>query len=648
MKLSVIIVSYNVRFFLEQCLISLRRAIGDLPVEVFVVDNHSVDGSAAMVRKKFPEIKLIENRSNLGFSKANNQAIRQSTGEYLLLLNPDTLVEEDTLTRCLQYMDSRPEAGALGVKMIDGKGRYLPESKRAFPTPLVSLFKLSGLTRLFPRSRTFGKYYLGHLDPDRIHDVDVLTGAFMLIRHKVLEETGLLDEDYFMYGEDIDLSYRIQQAGFRVVYFPETTIIHYKGESTRKSSLNYVLLFYRAMLIFARKHLVNRKTGFFNALIRFAIWFRAGLSILRRFLSRASLPLIDFLLILAGFRVLVPAWERIRFPEGGSFPHDILLLWIPAAALIWVTSIWLAGGYDKPVKLKRIMAGAISGSLVVLVSYALLPEHLRFSRLLILSGSLWTILLLPLYRFLLDQVPASGFRLASDRKKKIVIAGTREEASRVFNLLARSRTDVQLAGILSPSPTEEGDYLGSPDELEEVVRVHGTEEVIFCARDIPAGRIIEYMNRYARLGVEFKIAPPESYSVVGSNSIHTTGDLYLMEFKAIATPASRRNKRLLDLGFSLAILTASPILFIIYRKPGHFIKNILTVIIGKKSWVGYHPEGMTGEIHLPAIRPGVLYPLFDSKEDAAACRNANLLYAKDYRLSTDIRLIRSGLKQLDS
>ena len=254
MKLSVVIVNYNVKYFLEQALLSVRKASVGLDVEVFVVDNNSSDESVAMVREKFPEVQVIANKDNVGFSKANNQAIHLSKGEYVLLLNPDTVVREDTFEKTVAYMDANPNAGGLGVKMIDGKGNFLPESKRGFPSPEVAFYKTFGLSKLFPKSKRFNKYHLGYLSENETHEVDVLSGAFMLMRKAVLDKIGLLDEAFFMYGEDIDLSYRVVKGGFKNYYFADTTIIHYKGESTKKGSLNYVKTFYQAMIIFARKH----------------------------------------------------------------------------------------------------------------------------------------------------------------------------------------------------------------------------------------------------------------------------------------------------------------------------------------------------------------------------------------------------------
>lgn len=291
MDLSVIIVSYNVRYFLEQCLLSVRRASENLECEVFVVDNNSADGSCSMVSREFPEMILIINNENRGFSAANNQALKIASGRYILLLNPDTIVDENTFKSCISFMDSHPDAGATGVRMINGKGKLLPESKRALPTPRTAFFKMSGLSYLFPRSRFFNRYYLGHLDSLETTKADIISGAFMFLRSESVRNTGLLDEEFFMYGEDVDYSYRLQKAGYNNYYFPEVKIIHYKGESTRKENLNTVVNFYKAMLIFVRKHFSNGSMKRFIHFIQAAIFLTAGISLMRKSFRRALLPL---------------------------------------------------------------------------------------------------------------------------------------------------------------------------------------------------------------------------------------------------------------------------------------------------------------------------------------------------------------------
>lgn len=280
MKLSVVIVNYNVKFYLEQCIRSLYLSAEGIETEVFVVDNHSTDGSIAYLRERFPNVRFIENQDNKGFSKANNQAIREAKGEYVLLLNPDTLLTSRTLKDCLALLDNDPQAGAAGVAMYGADGRFALESRRALPVPWTSFCKMTGLTRLFPRTRLFGRYYMQFLDPKQAHRIEVISGAFMMIRHKALKQVGMLDEDFFMYGEDVDLSYRILKGGWQNWYVP-TPILHYKGESTQKSSFKYVYNFYNAMLIFINKHFRNRY-HFFVYFIHLAVHLRAGIDMLIR------------------------------------------------------------------------------------------------------------------------------------------------------------------------------------------------------------------------------------------------------------------------------------------------------------------------------------------------------------------------------
>lgn len=253
MKLSIVIVSYNVKYYLEQCLCSVIRACYGLDAEIWVVDNASSDGSVEYIRSRFPDVHFIENQENVGFSRANNMAIRQATGEYILLLNPDTVVGENTLSGCLYFMDTHPEAGATGVAMLKDDGGFAWESRRGLPTPFTSFCKMTGLCALFPHSRRLGRYYMRYLDKNKTNQIDVISGAFCMVRRSALDKTGLLDEDFFMYGEDIDLSYRLLQCGYKNYYQP-LRILHYKGESTHKSFFRYVHVFYKAMLIFFDKH----------------------------------------------------------------------------------------------------------------------------------------------------------------------------------------------------------------------------------------------------------------------------------------------------------------------------------------------------------------------------------------------------------
>ncbi|MBR5336181.1 MAG: glycosyltransferase family 2 protein [Bacteroidaceae bacterium] len=273
MKLSIVIVSYNVKYFIEQCLRSVQRAIRRIEAEVFVVDNASSDGSCEYLTPLFPDVTFIWNKDNRGFARANNQAIRMSTGEYVLLLNPDTIVAEETLEQFVEFMDSNSQAGGAGAYMLRTDGKFALESRRGLPTPFVAFSKMSGLAGLFPKSRLWGRYYMRYLDEQQINEIEIISGAFMFLRREALQKSGLLDEAFFMYGEDIDLSYRIMKAGYKNFFLP-SRILHYKGESTVKSSYRYVYTFYQAMQLFFNKHYAHYSL-LVSLPISIAIWVRA-------------------------------------------------------------------------------------------------------------------------------------------------------------------------------------------------------------------------------------------------------------------------------------------------------------------------------------------------------------------------------------
>ena len=280
LKLSVIIVNYNVKYYLDQCIRSVLRAFEEMntPAEIIVVDNHSADGSVDYLEQRYPQklfpmVRFVRSAHNLGFARANNIAIRQSRGEYVLLLNPDTIVGEDALKASVDFMDVHEDAGAVGVRMLGAQGRRAMESRRGLPTPMVSFFKMLGFCNRWPHHRLFGKYYMGYLPWDEPSQIEVVSGAYCMLRRKALDEVGLLDEDFFMYGEDIDLSYRVLKGGYHNYYLP-VDILHYKGESTQKSSFRYVHVFYEAMLIFFRKH-YSGMTFLLSLPIKTAIYAKA-------------------------------------------------------------------------------------------------------------------------------------------------------------------------------------------------------------------------------------------------------------------------------------------------------------------------------------------------------------------------------------
>lgn len=631
--LSVVIVNYNVVNFLEQCLNSVLAASQHLHIEIFVVDNNSVDGSVALVREKFPTVNVIANTENVGFSKANNQAVLQSNSRYVLLLNPDTVVEQDTFDKCIAYMDAHPNTGGMGVRMLDGKGRFLPESKRGLPTPAVSFYKIFGLSKLFPKSKKFGTYHLGFLDEHQIHEIDVLSGAFMLMRAETLDKVGLLDEAFFMYGEDIDLSYRIQQGGYSNVYFPETKIIHYKGESTKKGSLNYVFVFYNAMVIFAKKHFSARYARIFSLAIHMAIYLRASASILKRVVQNLSWPAIDTAISVSFLYVLAQQWEQhqIRFPE---WAYDVL---IPFYVGIWIFSSWLFGLYDRGTSVHQIWKSTFLGTITILVAYALFPKEWQFSRLFILLGAFGFLLSYYLTRSLKELLNKGRIDFGKLPKKRFGIIANTSEYERIAELL--NSTYPQIEQLFQIAVT---DGAAQPlAQLDEIIRVHQLNELIFSAQDVGASKIIQLMADTAALDLEYKIAQPNTSYLIGSSSIDQAGTYYNIHFDALQLPVNKRIKRLFDLSLALVLLCFSPLLIWGYKQPKRFILNLLKVLSGRYSFVGV---GRNKD----AQKKGKLFLVQPLLNNDQPFELQAFIYTKTYALKHDLTSVWKQLRKLDN
>lgn len=627
-KLSVVIVNYNVEHFLDQCLDSVRRASANCSLEVLIVDNNSVDGSLTMLAEKYPEYPVIANKDNVGFSCANNQAMRIAQGEYVLLLNPDTVVAEDSFSKVISFMDEHPNAGGLGVHMIDGKGNFLPESKRGLPKPMVAFYKIFGLSKLFPKSKRFGQYHLGHINENETNKIDVLSGAFMLMRKTALDKVGLLDEDYFMYGEDIDLSYRIQKGGFDNYYYPETSIIHYKGESTKKSSVNYVFVFYKAMVIFARKHFAGKQAGLFSFLINAAIYLRAFLAVVSRVLKRLFFPVIDFLYVTGGLFALTNYWKmsNIEFPEG------LIRYSIPIYAFVWIITAFFNGGYDFPVKLFKYVKSVLIATLIILVAYAILPKDYQFSRLFIFAGALWTLIYFFSSRLFLHFAIGKRFRLFKTGKRSFAIVAENHEFERIKSLLSQTHSNI-----------DEIDQVET--QKEQLPRLR---EIIFSASDNTYSKIIQRMRDWKSSDHDFKIAPTAGSVLIGSNSIDTAGDLYILNLNALSSKENVRKKRLFDVTSSIALILSIPVSIFFFKDKGNFVRNLFLILSGKVTFIGYTDTEMKTDVRLPKIKVGLISPseAIDSSSESIR-EKLNLLYARDYSMRKDFSILLKSCRNLD-
>lgn len=644
-ELSVIIVNYNVAFFLEQCLNSCLKAAEHALVELIVIDNNSVDGSEEMMNDKFPEIVYIFNKKNLGFSKANNQGMRLAKAKYVLLLNPDTVVEEFTFRKTIDFMELNTQAGGLGVRMLDGRGMFLPESKRGLPTPAVAFYKIFGLSSLLPKSRIFGKYHLGYLDEHETHEIEILSGAFMLMRKSVLDEIGLLDEAFFMYGEDIDLSYRIVKAGYKNYYFPDTKIIHYKGESTKKSSVNYVFVFYRAMIIFAQKHFSQNNAKIFSFLINMAVYFRATLAIAKRIFSRTALFLSDFVVAILLLMALV--WGFSLYDK--IFPQSILIFALPTYTSIWLLSCYFSGAYDRPVLFANLIKGLAVGTGFILMLYALLPKDYQFSRLFILTGALLLLGYFFFSRWFLNGLFPNLRLKKSKQERKILVVGDHEEFNRVKQVLINLNYKSEYLQHVSASDQKEQGAIGNIGQLDEIAKIHKANEIIFCAKDTTAEQIISWMSQISESKIAFKIAQPESTFIIGSDSIDHPGELYLMNINAISEPGHVRAKRSLDLFTSSLLLVIFPITLLINNFRFAALKNLILVFVGQKTLVGY-AGGAHATRQLPFIKKGILSPLQKNESQMSVpfqdIEKVNLIYAKDYNWTKDFLIVFNNLGHL--
>jgi GT2 family glycosyltransferase len=641
--IGIVIVNYNVRHFLVQCLHSVRKSsLKGLRIKTWVVDNASVDGAVGLLKQEFPEVELIENHNNVGFSKANNQAIPLIESRYVLLLNPDTILEEDTLYKCFQYMEKHPEAGALGVRMIDGNGSFLPESKRKTPDLWNSFCKLIYLSKLFPASPIFSGYNLGYLDEFKTAEIEVLCGAFMFIRQETLDKTGLLDERFFMYGEDIDLSYRIGQAGYKVIYFPETSIIHFKGESTKKASLQYVKTFYGAMSLYVKKHYTGRRSLIFRWFILIAIQIRAFLSLISKFLRVLSKITLDTVFIWSSLHFIKAQWASYYFGDPDYYQGTSIHVNILIYTLIWILSLWFFGRYDRKYNRFLLYYGVLTGLLGILMVYALEPEEYRTSRALIILGSLATFIYITI-----SEILFYFLQKKEDKRNATMIVAYKEDAEKIKDLLKRNRIKEGDLYVINPGKDiKDSYYTNHISNLEKSVRYLKADNLIFSSKSLPIKDIMEYMTTLNH-NIEFKIAGDESLGIIGRKV--PGEDLYSLDIRfPLDDSLWRRIKWLTDIFLCCVFIVFFPLICILNVFSKQTVYNIFLVMIQKKTWVGYGGD-ISDYKFLPELPQAVIaYPL--SKKyflyQDGHFKNENVEYAKQYSPLSDITIVFSNLTNL--
>jgi len=639
--LSIVIVNYNVKEFLTQCLESIYRSKTEYTFEVIVVDNASADSGESRILKAFPEVRWIANTENIGFGRANNQGFEAAKGTYTLILNPDTVVQEDTLEVCIDYLKSHPEVGGLGIKGIDGTGQFLPESKRGLPTPMTALWKITGLSRIFTKSSFFARYHMGHLDPDGNHKVDILVGCFMMVPTALLREVGGFDPRYFMYGEDIDLSYELLKTGHENHYISDSQIVHYKGESTKRGSLNYVKMFYQAMIIFARKQFSGSSALAYTLLIYVGIYLRAGLALLARLAKSAATPIIDILLLAFTLDQLKTYWEHNhRFINGGSYPDTYTYYVQGSYILFWLLALALSGVYTKNTRPAVIARSMTIATLVIGFFYGLLPEGLRFSRALLLLGGLAGITMLILWRSIIGLLTGKHLFTLPVQRPRMLYLGSDAGRESLQKLLTEN--GIVPAFFLQDMASDNGAV--DLEKLEAKIQLYNINECVVESTARPASVLMQIMSVLGTQTNVKSLVTSGPY-IVGSNSSLNQGETYGLGQFNVADANYRRQKRLLDITLTLLLILTLPLSLtlaaIAGRAKGYI--NWLTysgkIIAGKATLVGYTTEA-AAKNHLPIlptpifdIATGIPKVLNVSQSVSALVTN----YAKEAELKSDLR-----------
>lgn len=660
MDLSVVIVNYNVRQFLENALASVYRALHGLTGEVFVVDNASEDGSVEMVRSKFPAVHLIENPANVGFARANNVALKKARGRYLLLLNPDTVVQEDTFTVMVRFLDAHPEAGLAGCKILNPDGSFQLPCRRSFPTPWVAFTKIFGLSALFPKSRLFGRYNLTYLDPDETYPVDAVSGSFMMLRREVYEKVGGLDEAFFMYGEDLDWCYRIQQAGYRVYYVPTTQIIHFKGESTKRSDIDEIRMFYQAMQLFVEKHFSS--SLFVEVFLSIGITLRAALAMLRRMSQPVLIALVDCVLV----DLVLIASEYLYFGHVFGYPSYAYPIVWTVPPLIVAGSMYFMGVYTTYRHSVSRSALAVIVSYLIVSATVFFAKNFAFSRAVVLIAGAITFVVLPGWRVMLQAV--TGRRSGARRTlfgRPTVIVGTGPAAQEVLRRL-RARVDngYDVVGFVATHRRNIGEKIagvevvGSIDNVAKVLDERKVREVIFSTDGLSYQDILSVIARSNRSGVNFRLVPTSLEAIIGKPSIDELDTLPLVEIDYnIHKPGHRLAKRLFDLVVSGAGMLLYPVARVCAR-PGrsmwHAVLLLPQVFLGRISLVGRPLDDTDDANHLPAhsARRSYLGPRgitglvqINRRDDLTQeeIERYKLYYAKNQSLMLDVEILLKAL-----
>lgn len=654
--LSIIIVNYNVKEFLLNLLDSIRIAAKNISIEMIVVDNASDDGSVEILRQKFPDITLIANNVNVGFGAANNQAMRIAKGKYFLLINPDTIVREDTFIKMIEFFEKVPEAGIAGCKVLNPDGSLQLSCRRSFPGPWTSFTKVTGLSTFFPKSRILARYNLTYLDENQTYEVDAVSGAFLMMRKEVYKSIGGFDEQFFMYGEDLDLCYRVQKSNYKVFYLHSTEIIHYKGESTKRSSIDETKIFYNAMHLFVRKHFSS--SFIVESILQAAIIFRK----LFAFANVYKLSIISIITDFFTFSLAVYLAENIYANVRWTGFPEFALPWvyfIPALIQIIISAI--GGTYKKKsFSILRTFFSLLSG-MIFLAALTYFFKQVAFSRAVVLLTYGLAIIFFLLWRIALKVIFKMGLEIDTRKSRTLIVASevrADELAAKLRSTFTHLYYVVGLIGMTRRSVGESVSnfkILGAIDNIKKVIVDEKIDKVIFSSDDLSFNQMFTVVAECQGQNVEFLVAGKESDYLVGKSSITMLDDIPLLKVQYnISSYFHRATKRALDIILSL------PILFLVYpfiylfqkftsekSKFSQFILEIPSVFVSKKSFVGPRDSSYHGELYVGKIGlTGFWFIENLSDADNEERKKLDIFYAKNQNVWLDLEILGKTISKM--
>jgi GT2 family glycosyltransferase len=637
---TIVIVSYNVRQYLRQCLESIDRCRHAHRLQVIVVDNASHDGTVAMLSPLFPWVEFIGLNENIGFGRANNIGIERARGRYTLILNPDTILAEDTIARMIEYMDAHPEVGICGCKLLNADGTFQEQCRRGFPTPWAAFTKLFGLQALFPRSRVFAQYNQSFRSPDETYYVDAVLGAFMFCRTEQLRAIGGFDPDYFMYAEDLDLCYRMLKAGYRTAYVPTTSIVHFKGESTRRSRINDVRVFYEAMLQFARKHYGSNRL--FLSVLYAGIRLREMIAHLAQYRRGIVLLLADVLI--ANAMLMLATTIRFGSPFGFQ-PYAYPTVFIVLSIVVAVSMIAVGEYFEYTYRVRNAVMGYMV-TFFVLSSLTYYWKEYAFSRGVVLMTVGLSMVLSSIVRFLL-RYWERGYSTSMQRRALVV--GTTDASRQIIETLASHAGPVSIIGVVAVEPLADETFAGFPivgywDYMPRLVEQYGASEVIITDRTIPRSQVIATLTAMAQRRVRFFFA----YDDVELHAQRIIADVGVrrMELPPLLRLRYRLLKRCVDVIVASIVLVLGWMVVILRRRSLRaWLQRWWSVVRGKRSIVGLYPSATS---HYVGIREGLVsLPLLvpaSMRSDALVAR-LNEYYVTEYSPALDVEILVRSFQQ---